>query len=114
MKNITFKNMHRVLIGMLVLAILMISIVAFISAADTTRVALAEGDTPDGVWQNYLDSGYEEGMQFDQNEMIVSSDNPIVQYVPKGLFVAEGYSLYIGDEYGYYIYTFEDGIYEDE
>ncbi len=29
MKNITFKNMHRVLIGMLVLAILMISIVAF-------------------------------------------------------------------------------------
>lgn len=114
MKNITFKNTHRVLIGMLVLAILMISIVAFISVADTTRVALAEGDMPDGVWQNYLDGGYEEGMQFDQNEMIVSSDNPIVQYVPKGLFVAEGYSLYIGDEYGYYIYTFEDGIYEDE
>ena len=114
MKNITFKNIHKVLIGMLVLAVLMISIVAFISAADTTRVALAEGDTPDRVWQNYLDGGYEEGMQFDQNEMVVSSDNPIVQYVPKRLFVAEGYSLYIGDEYGYYIYTFEDGIYEDE
>ena len=114
MKNITFKNIHKVLIGMLVLAVLMISIVAFISAADTTRVALAEGDTPDSVWQTYLDGGYEEGMQFDQNEMVVSSDNPIVQYVPKRLFVAEGYSLYIGDEYGYYIYTFEDGIYEDE
>lgn len=29
MKNITFKNIHKVLIGMLVLAVLMISIVAF-------------------------------------------------------------------------------------
>ncbi len=45
MKNITFRNTHRVLIGMLVLAILMISIVAFISAADkrTTRRYPAPG-----------------------------------------------------------------------
>ena len=39
-------------------------------------------------------------------------DDPIVEYIPKEYFMQAGERMYIGDDYGYYIYTFPDGIFD--
>lgn len=42
------------------------------------------------------------------HQIIVYGDDPIVNYVPKELFMQEGQELNIVGDYGYYIYTFPD------
>ena len=86
----------------------------FVSVSTETPIAHAEDeDDAPTTLDNYLQNEYGTESSFDSAELLlsVSGDDPIVEYVPKEYFMQDGQHMYIGDDYGYYIYTFPDGKY---
>lgn len=64
---------------------------------------------------DYLNTEYGSNISPAENSGItINGDDPIVQYVPKQYFLTEGQQIYVGENYGYYIYTFDDGYYFNE
>ena len=87
----------------------------FVSVSTETPIARAEDENDDPTTlDNYLQNEYGTESSFDRAELLlsVSGDDPIVDYVPKEYFMQDGQHMYIGDDYGYYIYTFPDGIFD--
>lgn len=87
----------------------------FVSVSTETPIAHAEDENDDPTTlDNYLQNEYGTESSFDSAELLlsVSGDDPIVDYVPKEYFMQDGQHMYIGDDYGYYIYTFPDGIFD--
>lgn len=80
----------------------------------TMQMAYAENIEDLTTLKEYIQNEYRTESSFDRSGLLisVSGDDPIVQYVPKEYFMQEGQHLYIGDDYGYYIYTFPDGMFE--
>ena len=87
----------------------------FVSVSTETQIAHAEDeDDAPTTLENYLQNEYRTESSFNSTELLlsVSGDDPIVDYVPKEYFMQDGQHMYIGDDYGYYIYTFPDGIFD--
>lgn len=81
-----------------------------ICSASECGVAAAEESAVGGI-DNYIQSLYNTKSQLENRMTInVMGDDPIIDYVPKELFKEEGETLYIGEDYGYYIYTFADAV----
>ena len=83
----------------------------FVSVSTETQIAHAEDeDDAPTTLENYLQNEYRTESSFNSTELLlsVSGDDPIVEYVPKEYFMQNGQHMYIGDDYGYYIYTFSD------
>lgn len=111
-KKLTSSNLFLsqltmgIIIGIILMAILF----------SVGQIAYAEGNDEEKTTLNkYLLNEYRNEMSFDEPNRIinVSGDDNIVEYVPKEHFMQEGQHLYMGDDYGYYIYTFPDGKFEN-
>lgn len=112
MKKISINN---ALIFILLSVLLAVCLAAFCAGISFTKQsAYAEDGESDTTFVNYLQNGYRAESSFDETELLisVSGDDPIVEYIPKEYFMQAGQHMYIGDDYGYYIYTFLDGIFD--
>lgn len=96
-------------------ALLLMTVLLLFIMTDGAKVAYADEIEEPTTLDNYLLNEYRNEMSFDEpNRSInVSGDDNIVEYVPKEHFMQEGQHFYIGDDYGYYIYTFPDGKFEN-
>lgn len=116
------------------IAILMLTAVCVLGYSDSKEIAVAEesafsfeaGDfdsytNTDSIIDNYFESisranGVDYGVVFQStsrminDQLVVDADDPITQLVPKELFENEGKHLYIGKEYGFFVYTFPDAF----
>lgn len=112
MKKISINNAF---ISMFLSVFLIVCLAAFCAGISVTnQSAYAEEVESDTTFVSYLQNGYRAESSFDETELLisVSGDDPIVEYIPKEYFMQAGQHMYIGDDYGYYIYTFPDGIFD--
>ena len=108
-KIISEKKFLLLLAMVTILAIILITVLF-----SATHIAYAEeGDDETTTLDKYVKNEYRNMMSFDKAELVinVAGDDKIVEYIPKECFMQEGQYMHINDDYGYYIYTFPDGIF---
>lgn len=113
-KNIINGKFNFILLPLLLTTCLMIVFVYMSSAAPIAH-AEDEVEGQPTTLENYLYE-YRTESSFNSTELLlsVSGDDPIVEYVPKEYFMQDGQHMYIGDDYGYYIFTFPDNKFGSE
>lgn len=96
-----------------VAALFLIMMLLLFVLTDSVKVAYAEELVAPTTFDKYLRDEYSNTMSFDEAELVinVAGDDKIVEYIPKECFMQEGQYMHINDDYGYYIYTFPDGIF---
>ncbi len=109
------RTNRRVWCIAVITALFLMTVLLLFIMTDGAKVAYADELEEPTTLDNYLLNEYKNEISFDKPNRIinVSGDDNIVEYVPKEHFMQEGQHLYIGDDYGYYIYTFPDGKFEN-
>lgn len=113
MKN-TKISLNKIHISAIILMMVILLMLLFLSLFTFLGTTYAE-EINTTTLGDYLYSEYGSNISPAENSGItINDDDPIVQYVPKQYFLTEGQHLYVGEDYGYYIYTFGDGYYFNE
>ena len=99
--------------GVMIFSMTVIILLVMFVAFNSVNIAIAEETYAPTTLDDYLKTKYRNEMSFDREELLISisGDDYIVEYIPKDYFKQEGQHMYIGDDYGYYIYTFSDGYF---
>lgn len=113
MKNtkISLNKIHISAISLMIVILLVLLLFAIFTFTGTVYAEESSATT----LGDYLNTEYGSNMSPAENSGItINDDDPIVQYIPKQYFLTEGQQIYVGEDYGYYIYTFADGDYSME
>ena len=109
MKSYALK--YSMAIMLMILAIIVGTMLLI--ACDDVRLAYAESE--DGTTlEDYFANDYMQNADFDRDalQITISGNDSIIDLIPSDFFTEEGQHLFIGDDYGCYVYTFEDRYYD--
>lgn len=96
-------------IALLVCIALLMCVISFSLLAEE-GVAQAE-EVKKTTFEKYIQDDYMQNMTFSSNKITIFANDPIVDFIPIEMFKTPGQSIYVGEDYGYYIFTFEGGEY---
>lgn len=112
MRN-TAKRESWYAICLMVMLILLSVLV--VTSAGGSGVAYAANEADGGKsnirqgLENYLEDEYLTTTTWEKSpnaQLNISGEDPIVNYIPKSAFTNDGEHLYVGRDYGYFVYTF--------
>lgn len=109
MREETKSSTKAIQIALLVCIALLMCVIPF-SLLALDGVAQAE-EAEKTTFEKYIQNDYMKNMTFSSNKITIFSNDPIVDFIPIELFKTPGQSIYVGEDYGYYIFTFEGGEY---
>lgn len=105
------EKWHVICLAIMLILLLMLVLMAF----DFAGVAYAETETSGVIsdvrqgLENYAENVYPTTTTWEKSpnaQLHILGEDPIVNYIPKSAFTSAGEHLYIGRDYGYFVYTF--------
>ena len=113
MRNIRKNGLNKSLLVCTVLVFAVITLFVVMSVGQQSAIAEAAEHQTNNMTDFFV-GPYGKNSFFRADEgLLIRNDDAIVNYIDKTYFTAPCQKLFIGNRYGYFIYTFDDGYVDD-